>query len=177
MTDTAAIDPFDPNAGADADDDETFGTPTRGAYPKVGELLHKLLILIPVKVEQVPDQNNAGKLQERWSIDTIVVDPDGTAVEYDSMYWSHKSIAAAAAKAMKDKRPMLGTLHLFPVMATKKRYATETELLTDQDIVRWIERGSGLPPTPVAWALEPATVAEKAVALKWWRENKNPFGK
>lgn len=169
------IDPFSATA-AGIDDDDIFGDPKRSSYPAIGSLLHKLLIMTPVKMEMVPDNNNPGKMQERWSIDTVVIHEDGSADEYDAMYWSHKSIALAAAKAQKDRRPMLGTLHLFPVQATKKTLPTEDLLLADEDIQRWLARGKGLPPTPVAWALEPATPDQKKVAIAWWKANRNPFG-
>lgn len=173
-------DPFSPQAPANqaggTDDDDTFTTPGGGSYPKVGELLHKLLILVPVKVEPVPDRNNPGKMQERWSADTTVIETDGRAETFDSMYWSHKSIASALVKAQRDRKPVLGTLHLFPVLASKKHYANEPELLASEDIQRWLAKGTGLPPTPVAWALEPATPDELKLALAWWRANKNPFG-
>lgn len=172
---TEAIDPFAPAAANVSDD--PFSDPSRGSYPKVGELLHKLLVMLPVKMELVPDKNNPGKMTERWSIDTTVISEDGTAETYDSMYWSQTGIALAAAKAKKDGRPVLGTLHLFPVLATKKNYSTETELLQDEDIQRWIARGAGLPPMPVAWALEPATDAQRKLAINWWNQNKSPFGK
>ncbi len=171
------VDPFAPVNDTASNSGDPFADPSRGSFPKVGELLHKLLVMTPVKVEQVPDKNNPGKMQDRWSIDTTVIHEDGSFDTYDSMYWSQKSIAEAARKAQKEGRPLLGTLHVFPVMASKSRFANEAELLADEDIQRWISRGVGNPPTQVAWALEPANSEERTKAIKWWNENVNPFGK
>lgn len=171
----------DPFAAGPADDDENpFGTPTRGSFPKPGTLLHKLLIMNPVKIEQVADRNNPGKMKDRATVDTVALDPKtGEEIgSYDAMYWSQGPIVKAARAALKSGRPTLGTLHVFPVLKTLDRYKTETELLGDEDIQRWLARGSGLPPMAVAWALEPATSEELALALKWWkaRPAANPFG-
>ena len=169
------VDPFAPAAANVSTD--PFIDPTRGGnFPKLGELLHKLLVMIPVEVTQVVDKNDSSKMRDRWSINTTVIETDGTAETFDEMFWSQTSICKAAAKAFREKRPMLGTLHIFPVHATLKKYANETELLADEAIKFWLKRGEGLPPTPVAWALEAATPAQRAIALAWWNENMNPFG-
>jgi hypothetical protein len=169
------VDPFAPAAANVSND--PFLDPTRGGnFPKVGELLHKLLVMVPVEVTQTT-KPNSNELQDRWSINTTVISEDGTAETYDEMFWSQTSIVKAAAKAFREKRPMLGTLHLFPVLNTKKKYQNETELLADEDIARWVNRGgTGLPPMPVAWALEAATPAQRELALAWWNANMNPFG-
>lgn len=169
------VDPF-ASAAATATDDP-FINPTRGGnFPKVGELLHKLLVMVPVEVTKVPDKNDPSKLKDRWSINTTVIEEDGTVDTYEEMFWNQTSICKAAAKAFREKRPMLGTLHIFPVHATLKKYTSEAELLQDEAIKFWLSRNEGLPPTPVAWALEPATDSQRKVAIAWWNENMNPFG-
>lgn len=166
-------DPFAQTGTATADD--PFGDPTRGKYPKVAELLHKLLVLRPVKVEQV-QRPNSKDMQDRWSVDTYVFEEDGTVTEYDAMYWSQTGIASAMAKAAKSGKPVIGTLHLFPAQNTKKTYSTEDQLLQDEAVKFWLGRGGvGLPPTPVAWGLEPATPEQRQRAATWWMAQQNPF--
>lgn len=169
----------DPFAQAAAEiDDNPFSDPTRGGdYPKLGELLHKLLILVPVLFEKDVPNKETGEKKDRWSLDTIVISSDGSAETYDSMYWSQKGIMTAAHKAHKNGRPVLGTLHMFPVMGTEKKLPTEEALLGDDAIKSWLARGEGMPPYKIAWGLEPATDAQKALAIKWWNDNKTPFGK
>lgn len=170
------VDPFAPANDTASAGSDPFLDPSRGSFPKIGELIHKLLVMVPVEVTQTT-KPNSNELQDRWSINTTVINEDGTHETYDEMFWSQTSIAAAAKKAFREKRPMLGTLHLFPVLNSKKKFANEDELLADEDVARWISRGgTGLPPTPVAWALEAATPAQRKLALDWWNTNMNPFG-
>jgi hypothetical protein len=170
------VDPFAPSNDAASTGGDPFLDPTRGNFPKVGELLHKVLVMVPVEVTQTT-KPNSNELQDRWSINTTVIHEDGTSETYDEMFWSQTGIANAAKKAFREKRPILGTLHLFPVLNTKKRYQTEEQLLQDEDVARWVSRGgTGLPPTPVAWGLEQVTPEQRKLALAWWNENMNPFG-
>lgn len=167
------VDPFAPTTMPTT---SPFINPTRaGKFPKPSELLHKLLIMAPTGVDKVPDQNDKSKLRDRWSINTTVLEEDGSAETFEDMFWSQAPIARAAAKAFREKSPMLGTLHIFPVQGTLKKYATEQELLADESIKFWLSRGEGLPPTAVAWALEPATPQELDRAIAWWNQNMNPF--
>jgi len=169
------VDPFAPEASS-ANSADPFLDPTRGNFPKIGQLIHKLLIMIPTEVTQTT-KPNSNELQDRWSINTTVLEADGTFETYDDMFWSQTGIANAAKKAFREKRPMRGTLHLYPVLNSKKRFQNEAELLADEDVARWISRGgTGLPPTPVAWGLEPATPEQAKLAIEWWNANMNPFG-
>ena len=140
-------------------------------------MLHKVLVMVPVEVTQTT-KPNSNELQDRWSINTTVINEDGTSETYDEMFWSQTGIASAAKKAFREKRPILGVLHLFPVLSTKKKYQNEDQLLQDEDVARWIARGgTGLPPTPVAWGLEQVNAEQRKLALDWWNNNMNPFGK
>lgn len=156
-------------------ENDPFGDPVRGEYPKVSTLLGKLLIMTPVLFEKDVVNKETGAKQDRWSVDTVVIDTDGTAESYASMYWSQKAIVTAMNAAQRNGKPMLGTLHMFPVLGTEKTHPTEADLLADEDIQRWIKRGSGQPPMKVAWALEAATPAQRALAMDWWTKNKSPF--
>jgi hypothetical protein len=167
------VDPFTQTAPPTTN---PFINPTRGGnFPKPGELLHKLLIMAPTGVDKVPDRNDPSKTRDRWSINTTVLEEDGSFETYEDMFWSQAPIARAASKAFREKRPMLGTLHIFPVQNTLKKYTTEPELLADESIKFWLSRNEGLPPTAVAWALEPANPQELERAIAWWNENMNPF--
>ena len=167
----------DPFAANTATADDPFGEVSRGGkFPKPAELLGKLMIMSPVKVEQV-QRPNSKDMQDRWSVDTYVFNEDGTVDEYESMYWSQTSIADAMRKAKKTGKPVVGTLHLVPAQSSKKNYADEAALLQDEGIQFWLKRGgSGLPPTPVAWVLEPATAEQRAKAATWYLAQRNPFG-
>lgn len=169
-------DPF-AATGTTATEDDPFGTVERSRFPKPGALIGKLLVMSPVKVEKVPGKQ--GGLVDRWSVDTLVVNEDGTYEAYDAMYWSQKGIATAMSKAAQNRRPVAATLHLYPAQDTTKKYTTEDQLLADEAIQFWLGRGgAGMPPMSVAWGLEQATDEEKPRAIKAyqaWQASKNPF--
>jgi len=163
----SATDTVEPKAPSVPDADP-FGQPTQGAWPKVPELLGKLLVLKPVSMDRVQKPNST-ELQDRWKVDTWVFNDDGTVTKYAEMYWSQISVAKAMTTAVENGKPILGTLHLVPVKATKKQFDTEDALLGWEEIQRWLARnGVGTPPTPVAWVLNPATDEESAKAIAYW---------
>lgn len=170
---TDAVDPF--AQAASGIEHDPFSDPIRGEFPRVSALLHKLLILTPVLFEKDVVNKETGTKQDRWSVDTVVIDTDGSAESYASMYWSQKSIVNAMHSATRNGKPVLATLHMFPVLGTEKTHPTEAALLADEDIQRWLARGSGQPPMKVAWGLEAATPAQRTLAMDWWTRNKAPF--
>lgn len=168
----------DPFAAAAANvSDDPFRDPSGGGnFPKPAELLHKLLIMVPVSSSI--QQRDGQPPKERWDIDTTVLHEDGTFDTYDKMWWEQTAIASEAAKAFRGKYPLRGTLHLVPAQASKKKFANEEELLADEAIQFWLGRGgAGMPPTQVAWVLQAATPEQAKLTIAWWNEHMNPFGK
>ncbi len=167
----------DPFSGPATTTDDPFGTPSGagGGYPRVAELIGRLLILEPVKMEI---KNGDYGPQERWEADTTVFDADGSANTYTRMFWSQKPIAEELRKAQKGGRPVLGVLTCVPAQDGKKKYSTSEELLADPMMKLWVEGGGhGRAPVGMAWVLKPASDAQKARAITWWNTERlvSPF--
>lgn len=96
--------------------DDPFSTSRRGAYPKPEDLDGSLLLLTPIKVENIPNRpeyvaKGAPERVDRASVDTVVFGPDGVE-EYDEMFWSQAAIVNACKKELKPnaKGMQLGVL-------------------------------------------------------------------
>lgn len=132
---TQAVDPFAqadgtaPTPPVTAPAGDPFNQPGGGGdYLKPANLRGALLLISPVKIEQVPAyRDNSGKMVDRLSADTVVLTGEHAGTEFDAMYWSQKPIIKAAAKAMRDNVPsILGTLQRVPIGEDKKsgKYST-----------------------------------------------------
>lgn len=113
-----ASDPFAQNEGNEFDAEDPFGQPAGGGnYPKAEELNGCLIMLTPVKVEEVQKyRGKPGEMSERLSADTFVIDGERAGEEFDSMYWSQLPIVNAAKSAQrKGVKAILGRLRRFPI--------------------------------------------------------------
>lgn len=96
-------------------DDDLFGRPSRGAFPKIEELDTYLLLIKPSKHEK-DVQGKYGK-QDRVTADVVVLDgPDDAPYEIEDMYISSAGIVPTLARCLKpgNKPYVLGRLQQFP---------------------------------------------------------------
>jgi hypothetical protein len=174
---------LDPFAQADGSPSvnptDPFGQPSGGGgdFPKPAELNGCLLLLTPVKFEQVQAYQQApGVMATRLSADTVVLTGLRAGESFDSMYWSQKPIVAAAEKAVRDKIPaILGTLRRVPIGADAKsgKYPTTEALEAALDAWR-----PGSAPIQFAWVLEKFAPEDAQIARDYLASKQpvSPFG-
>jgi hypothetical protein len=94
-----------------------------GAFPKIDEFEHKLVILKPSALDIVPKyRGKPGETQERITADVVVFAEDGSVEEtIDDMYFSQVGIVNPCKKALKpNAKPMvLGVVSKVPSKQTK----------------------------------------------------------
>ena len=169
---TQAVDPFaqsdgsvsiNPNAGTA---DDPFAQPTGGGeYPKPINLLGALLLITPVKIEEVADKfsDKAGATVKRLSADTTVLTGDRAGETFSEMFWSQKPIVAAAETAMRNGvSAILGTLRRVPIGQDKKENKYPTLEAFEEALENW--RPSMGAPIRSAWVLERFTDADAQIA-------------
>jgi len=174
---TNAIDPFaqaDGSTSINPNAADPFGQPSGGGdYLKPLDLLGALILLTPVKFEQVPAyQGKPGEMVTRLSADTVVLTGDHAGRDFDAMFWSQKPIVAAAEKAKREGIPaLLGTLRRVPIGADKKggAYDTHEKFEAQLEIA---------PRTQYAWVLEKFTAEDAQIARAYLASKQpvSPFG-
>jgi len=180
---TQNIDPFAQADGSQSTNPnalDPFAQPSGGgSYPKPIELMGMLLLLTPVKFEQVQAyQQPAGVMTTRLSADTTILTGMRKGESFDAMFWSQKPIVAAAEKAKRDGFPMIvGTLRRVPIGADAKSGKYSTHELFEAHIEAWRPSMGGQPPQ-YAWILEKFTAGEAQIARDYLasKQPASPFG-
>lgn len=182
---TNDIDPFAQADGSQSAYPSTFldpfGQPSGGGgdYPKAAELRGCLLLISPVKFEQVQAYQAApGVMATRLSADTVVLTGDRAGEEFDEMFWSQKPIVKAAEKAQREGvASILGTLQRVPIGADAKSGKYDTYEKFEAYIDAWHPRLGGQPPQ-FAWVLAKFTPEERQIALDYLAKKNpvSPFG-
>lgn len=176
--------PFDnPFAGNDVDGDDPFGDPIRtSSFPKIPELWGKLIMVEPIKIESVPKPasfgGKPGETQERLTADVTVIELDGTGTEYPDMFISQTGIVRPAKMYLRDRKPMLGTVHFYPTRDSKDQFPDRESIENDPEMKRWLQLVQKNPkakaPYGYAWGMEVATAQERAAAGQYWRAHRMP---
>lgn len=169
---TQAVDPFaqsdgsistNPNATPAGD---PFDQPTGGGeYPKPINLLGALLLISPVKIDEVADKfsDKPGATVKRLSADTVVLTGDRAGESFSEMFWSQKPIVAAAETAMRNGvSAILGTLRRVPIGQDKKENKYPTLEDFETALENW--RPSMGAPIRSAWILERFTEEDAKIA-------------
>jgi hypothetical protein len=189
-TTTAKKDPFANAANAEGNGQpakDPFGQPAGGGgFPKVADLLGCLLLIKPIKVEEVPDYQDRTKMRDQLTADVTVIDgppakeftdrgqtpPDVSAYvgkTYNSMWLNNKTLISAGEAALRDGTPsILGRLWRFPQTSEVKagKYTDRHDLEAKEAEIQANWRPGMPPPEPpkIAWGLEKYTEEEAQMA-------------
>lgn len=123
----AAADPFGAPAGAstaaaDGSEEDPFADPVKTVYPTIKGLLGRLVLLAPLRIERVPDDN--GGMKDRMYTDVIVL--DGPPV----IEWANKHGEAqkvALGKVPSDVIPEMWIESIGIVRSVKPRLMTPNQ--------------------------------------------------
>jgi hypothetical protein len=146
-----------------------------GAFPKIDEFEHKLIMLRPSKIEQVQKyQGKPGELQDRVTADVVVFDEKaGTWDTVDDMYFSQVGIVNPCRKALKPgAKPMvLGVVSKVPSKQTKEmKPPLDTPEKVYEGIKAWrakIAKGENATEPKFAWGLLDFSDEQGALAMKY----------
>lgn len=136
-TATAKKDPFANASNAEGNGQpakDPFGQPASGGgFPKVGDLFGHLLMITPIKVEEVPDFQDKTKTREQLTATVAVIDgppepyadPENPSPwvgrTFPNMWLNNKTLVSAGQAALADGTPaILGRLWRFPTSADVK---------------------------------------------------------
>ncbi len=148
-----------------------------GTYPKADELVGKLIMLTPSKVETIPDRFNPGSTTERATADTVVFEDDGTTEKFSDMYWSQGVVVGALKNALKpgEKPMVLGRLVKVATKATREALKIEdTPEAFEAARADWLKKGGrGTEPKHV-WLLAKFSDEDASRARAYLAES-SPF--
>jgi hypothetical protein len=156
-----------------------------GAFPKIDEFEHKLILLRPSKVEQVPKParfgGKPGEMQDRLTADVVVFDEKaGTWDEVaEDMYFSQVGIVNPCKKALKPtstKPVVLGVVKKVPSKIGKDAGLDTSEKIYEA-YEEWrtkIAAGKKAEEPNYAWGLVDFTDEQADLAMKYMRE-KSPL--
>jgi hypothetical protein len=180
---TQNIDPFaqadgstsiNPNAG------DPFSQPSGGgSYLKPVDLFGALILLTPIKIEEVKDNFDKGadpKLVERLTADTVVLDGVHAGKEFDAMWWSNAPIVGSGKAALERRSgAILGRLFRFPIGEDKKAGKYQTPADIEAALTAW---RPGMPNVRFSWKLAPFNPEDAQVARAYLASKQpvSPFG-
>lgn len=151
-----------------------------GNFPKIDEFEHKLILLKPSKVEQVPKPSRfggkPGEMQDRLTADVVVFEEDGSWEEAaEDMYFSQVGIVNPCKKALKpnSQQPfVLGVVSKVPSKIGKDAgLDTSEKIYAAYDEWRAkISAGKKAEEPNYAWGLLDFNSEQQAMAEKYLRE-------
>ncbi len=158
-------------ATATTTENDTFGAPSRGAFPKLDELEGRLLLVTPSKVQTVPGYKNVGT-QERITADVAVLDGENPET-YDDMYLSQKGLVPMLKKCLKpgNKPQVLGRLEMTATTewADKAEKAGGIKALLEE----WARKGAKGEKPQFFWNLVEFTPEDAALARAYLAERQS----
>ncbi len=150
---------------------DTFGAPSRGAYPSLDELEGRLLLITPSKVQTVPGYKNVGT-QERITADVAVLDGDNPET-HDDMYLSQRGLVPMLKKCLKpgNKPQVLGRLERTPT----SDYAAKAEAAGGFGalMAEWAKKGGKGDKPQFFWNLVEFTPEDAALARAYLAERQS----
>lgn len=168
---TAPAPPVDQFGGADpfANSDPAKPAP-KG--PRLRDLYGRLLILVPSKVETVPNRlGNPGETQDRMTADVVVL--DGGTVAYGGKPEEMPPVPHDKTAEVPYKFPAMFISSVALISQCRDALAARQQGKPGMVIGRLTkgeDTGKGNPP----WILTPATDADKAIGRAWLASN-DPF--
>jgi hypothetical protein len=149
-----------------------------GAFPKIDEFEHKLILLRPSKVEVVPKPSRfggkPGETQDRLTADVVVFEEDGTWEETEDMYFSQVGIINPCKKILKptsQKAFVLGVVSKVPSSIGKGQSppldTVEKVYAAYEEWREKIAAGKKAVEPSFAWGLLDFTDEQAAMAMKY----------
>lgn len=161
-------------------DDDLFGGPSSGTFPRVEELEGKLLLIKPEKIETVRnrfDKDGSKPTVERATADVTVFEEDGAHETFDGMYLSQIVLLNACKNALKPgKKPMvLGRLQKAATKETQEALKIDNSPEAYAEARKeWLKKGGkGTEPRGV-WILSPFS-DEDAAKARSYLSSLDPF--
>jgi hypothetical protein len=140
--------------------------------PRLRELYGRLLILIPAKVEVVPNRlGKPGETQDRMTADVVVL--DGGTIHYGGKPEEVPSVPHDKTAEVPHKFPSMFISSVALISQCRDALASRQQGKPGMVIGRLTkgeDTGKGNPP----WILTPATDADKAIGRAWLASN-DPF--
>lgn len=156
---------------AQNENDDLFGRPTRGAFPKVEDFDGRLLLFMPSKIEY----GIKGKFgeQDRVTTDVVVLDdPSGEIEKVDDMFISQKGLVSTLAKCLKpgNKPFVLGRMSMFPAKDTQEAAEKHPDGIRGV-LEDWLRKGGKGNKPPFSWGLADFTDEDAAKARAYIAAN------
>jgi hypothetical protein len=145
----------------------TFAQPTGGGvFPKPVDIVGELVMLTPVKIEQVPGYEGKGFV-DRLTADTVVLTGSRRG-EYPEMWWNQETIVKNAKSILRQASqggqitPILGRLVRFPQKNNRDKYPTPEAI--EAALANW---RPGQPDVKFAWGLSRFSDEDAQIATAW----------
>ncbi len=162
----------------------------------------RLVVMIPRKLDpNAADPNNPGKTREQYTVDLTVLTGGRLAYWYKQKadaergtpeemkeyvvddvsaatpfsitgYWVPQgAIIGKLKQAHANGRPYLGVPAMIPVKADRDKGKTAAQVRAE--VAAWIERGRQGARPRYTWVLDDPTPEQRAVAVQWWKTNRD----